>query len=381
MENELKSIEAGVAKFNEKAENLAAEVKGAKEAVDSVKADIKVIKDEADKNQKAIDQVLTDIKDIKNAKPASNKKSFGEAFSDAVEANWDEIQRVKKGQKFVMDVKAVGDMTLSGPGLLSGDSVASYSSRQAILPAQKINFRDLIPTVSSDTGLYVQYRESAGEGSISVQTEGSSKTQIDFDFSEVKVVNDYIAGWARFTKQMLKSLPFMQNTLPRLLLREFFKAENAQFFSVINAAATGSTTTAETDDVKQIIDYIASLRDANFSPSFGMVSHTQYGRLQKLTYGTGYYAGSGGVAVSPDGSMVISGVPVIGASWVTDDKVLLIDRDYIERVEVEGVKVEFFEQDGTNVRENKITARVECYEDINLMLTGAATYADLGNVA
>jgi hypothetical protein len=171
----------------------------------------------------------------------------------------------------------------------------------------------------------------------------------------------------------------MQSTLPRLLLRDFFKKENSTFWTAVSGAATGDTTTSETEDVKQIIDYIASQADTDFTPAFGLVNHRQLARLNKLLYTTGNYQGSGGVVSSSNGSVVIAGVPIIPVSWATSDKILLIDRDYLERVETESVVVEFFEQDSDNVQKNLITARIECYEDINLMLPASALYADFGN--
>jgi hypothetical protein len=312
------------------------------------------------------------------------KKTFGEAFAEVITKNAKEIGAVRKGNGFKveMDLKAVGNMTLGAN--LTGDSVVSYNNRQALLPSTKVNLRDLIPTNPSGTLVSVQYRETAAEGGIGVQTEGSAKSQIDFDFSEVKTVNKYIAGFVRYSKQMNKALPWMQSTLPRLLLREFYSGatgENATFYGTVSAAATGSTTTAETDDVKQIIDYIANQRTAKFAASFGLVSHTQLGRLNKLTYTNGYYSGSGGVLTNVDGSMAISGVPIIGTDFVADDKILILDRDYIERVEAESLMIEFFEQDSDNVQKNLITARIECLEEINLMLLNSAIFADLGNVA
>lgn len=336
-------------------------------------------KDTADKaNQEALDKLITQIKEVnKNTQPKNNGKSFGEIFAETVKEHYDEIMKVKKGQKYKMELKVVGDMLLSSN--LTGDSIAAYSGQQAIIPSQKVNFRDLIPTVQSDTGLYVQFRETGGEGAIAVQTEGSAKGQVDYDFTEVKVVSDYIAGFARFSKQMARSLSFMQSTLPRLLLRDFFKKENSTFWTAVSGAATGSTTTSETDDVKQIIDYIANQGDSDYTPAFGLVNHRQLARLQKYLVGTGNYYGSGGVVVTANGAVTIAGVPILPVSWAASDKILLIDRDFLERVETESVVVEFFEQDSDNVQKNLITARIECYEDINLMLPASAVYADLGN--
>ena len=312
------------------------------------------------------------------------KTTFGEAFATLIEKNYKEIEGVNKANRvnLILDLKAVGNMTVAAS--VTGDTVVNYNNRQALLPSTKLNLRDLLPTNPSGTLVQVQYKETVGEGGVNVQTEGAAKAQIDFDFSEVKTVNKYIAGFIRYSKQLNKALPWLQTTLPRLLMREFYSGatgENALFFATVSAAATGSTTTAETDDIKQIIDYIANQRTAKFAASYGLISHTQLARLNKLTYTSGYYTGSGGVKTEFDGSMMISGVPIIPVDWVTDDKILIFDRDYLERVEAESMNIQFFEQDSDNVQKNLITARIECLEEINLMLPTSAIYADLGNVA
>jgi hypothetical protein len=246
-----------------------------------------------------------------------------------------------------------------------------------LVPAQKVNFRDLIPTAISPSGLYVTYRETGTEGSIGIQSEGGLKSQIDYDLTEVKVVSDYIAGFARFSKQMMFQLPFLQNTLQRMLLRDFYKKENATFFAAM-ANGTGSTTTSATVDAEQLVDWIANQLAANFDASFALVSYQQWARLLKTKPMD--YSVPGGVVIDPSGNIRIAGVPVIGASWVTDDKAVIIDSNYVERVETEGLRVEFSYEDSDNFQRNLVTARVECFEDINLLRTDAVIYADFGNV-
>jgi HK97 family phage major capsid protein len=380
------SVKAEVKEQIKTVEKQIEEIKGLKGSIDSVDAEVKKIaewqvsKDEADKkNQEALDQILTWQKESRTNMKAE-AKTFGEAFAEEAEKNFDSICQVKKGKPFVMEVKTVGNMTLSAN--LTGDSVVSYSDRQAILPAQKINFRDLIPTQNSPTGTYAHFKESAGEGSVSAQTEGASKTQIDFDLSEVKTVNEYVAAFTRFSKQFAKSLPFFQGTLPRLLLREFYKAENAKFWSdIVGTSGIATAVGSETEDVKTLIDAIAYQRNADYEASYVLVNHIQLARLNKLLYTTGNYQGSGGALGMSNGVITISGVPVVAASWATDDKGLIIDRDYIERVEVESVRVEFFEQDADNVTKNLITARIECYEKVNPMLPASIRYFDFGNAS
>jgi len=341
-------------------------------SIDSVKAEIKAVKDEMDKQAEEVSR--------KSAAKIASTKSIGEQIAENLDSNMAIAEKELKssGGSFTMNLKAVGNMLLSSN--LTGDSVATYNQQQAILPSQKLNFRDLIPTVQSATGTFVTYKESGSEGAIAAQTEGASKGQIDYDLTEVKTVNAYIAGFATFSKQMMRSLPFIEQTLTRMLIRDFFKAENASFFGTVSGAATGSTTVTATDDVEEIIQLIGNQKSANFNASYALVSPTQMARLIISTYNKGYYAGAGAVILNGAGGLTIFGTPVFEASWVTDDKVLIFDRDYLERVEVEGLNVTFSYENGTNFVQNLVTARIECYEAINLMLPTAAIYADLGNI-
>lgn len=382
---QIENIEKAATTANETANKTAEVVNSVKSSVDNISTEVKsfsewkVKKDEADAaNQKALDQIIAWQKESRNAMP-HGKKSFGEAFAEAVEANWKDISRVAKGEKFSMEIKAVGNMTTANN--LTGDGVNTYRPGVVALPSHRINFRDLIPTTQSETGTYVHYKESGSEGSISRQgTPGAAKTQIDYDFTEVETVNQYIAGYARFAKQMTKNLPWFQNTLPRLLLRDFYKAENAQFWTdVTGTAGIATDTGSETDDVKRVIDAIAYQHNDNFNADYILVNHLQLAALNKALYDSQNYPGAAGVLSSSNGTLAISGVPIIAATWVTNDKGLIVDRDYLERIEVESIKVEFFEQDGDNVTKNLITARIECMEAVNLMLPASARYFDFGN--
>ena len=341
--------------------------------IDAVKAEIKAVKDELDRQAEEVSK--------KSAAKAIAAKSIGEQIAEGLDNSMSIAEKELKsaGGSFSINLKAVGNMLLSSN--LTGDSVATYNPNQAILPSQKLNFRDLVTSVSSATGTYVTYKESGSEGAIVAQTEGAEKGQIDYDLTEVKTVNSYIAGFATFSKQMMKSLPFIEQTLTRMMIRDFFKAENASFFATVSGAATGSTTVTATNDVEEIIQLIGNQKAANYNASYALVSPAQMARLIIATFGKGYYAGAGAVVLNGVGGLTIYGVPVFEASWVTDDKVLIFDKDYIERVEVEGLNVTFSYENGTNFTQNLVTARIECYEAINLMLPTSAIFADLGNVA
>ena len=358
--------------INEMAENVKGIKTDVAAQIDSVKSEISVVKDEM---QKQLDGIMA------NQKKAEKRevKSLDQAILEKLDGKMAEFEGALKSSNgsYRIDLTDVKTMLLSNS--LTGDPVATYAPNQAIFPSQKVNFRDLVPTVKSTTGLYVFYAENSGEtNNIGKQTEGNDKGENNYALTETKVVTNYIAGFTTFSKQMSKSLPFISQTLPRLLQRDFFKKENALFFATVSAAATGSTTTAETNDLLQLIDYIGNQKAANYNASYVLVSENQMGKLLKATVTAGYYAASGSVVINPaNGGMTIWGVPVVSASWVTNDKALVIDNDYIERVETESLALEFSYENGTNFQKNLITARIECMEEINLMQPTAAIYASI----
>lgn len=279
--------------------------------------------------------------------------------------------RTEKRIKFSLpEVKAMG-LTNN----LSGDPVASYGPRQAIIPSQKVNFRDLVPTLNTETGLYVFYRETATANNIAKQSEGSTKAENTYALSEVKVVQQYIAGTVTFTKQMATSLPWLQSTLPRMLMRDYYKKENSLFYTAVTAVATPDTS-AETDKVKKIIDFIAAQQDLDYNVSSVVVSHADLAELVKSTYTNGYYAGAGLVQL-PGQGITIMGVPVVAASWATTGQALLMDNDFIERVQVKGLSIELSYENNDNFVKNSVTARIEAQTEISVMLNASVALGTL----
>lgn len=371
-------------------------IKEKMEAIDAMAVTVKELQDSATKPEvlaKLQEDMATTIKAfdllqsrMKGFKFGGEKKSIltiGEAIAEKLSTDGaiDEIEKQLKsaGGSAVLKLGPVALKDMTVASTVTGDPVATYNQRQAIIPAQKVNFRDLIPTVQSPTGLYVTYKETAGTNNIGVQTDGATKGQNEYALTEVKTVNKYIAGFAVFTKQLLKNIPFMQGTLTRMLMRDFFKKENSYLFTSVSSGATGSTSAGTSpDDIKQLIALIGAQLDTDFNVSFVVVSNTTLARLISDTYSTGYYPGAGSVVLSDGRGITIFGVPVVGASWVTPNYALMIDSEYLERVEVEGLNIAFSFEDSVNFRQNKVTARIECMEEVNLMMPQSAIYMNLG---
>ena len=348
--------------------------KAALDAVAEVKNALEAIKTEQAEAKKQIDAIDKKAGEIKLNSAGKPDNTFGAILSKAIADNYATIKKVNKSSNFEMELKTVGDMTVATN--LTGSAVATYFPSLAAIPAQKVNFRNLVPAIQSETGVWKLYRETGSEGSISVQsTPGTSKTQIDYDYTEVTYAVDFLAGFARIARQMLQDLPFLQSELPMELLRDFYKAENALFYTQLTTAATGSTSTTGTNAIEKIIDYVANLLDANFSPSAIVVNARLWAKI--LTTKPSDYSIPGGVTVDANGNVRVLGLPMIPASWMPANKVIVGDWDMARRVEAQGLSVQFFEQDADNVTKNKITVRIECREVLAILRPDAFVFADV----
>ncbi len=367
-----------------------AAIKGVPEGIDLVK-----LNEEFEVTKKDFNEIQMRLKDGGRGKreTLSLKEAIGKAIEGLPESEMKNLMNNRSASVIVplgnvdmaIDWKAAEeeermqrktDMILSNS--LTGTTVLTYNQRQAIIPAQKLNLRELTPTVMSPTGQYVTYRENTGEvNNIGAQTEGDSKGNNAYALTADTLTNPYIAGYARFSKQLTKFLPFMMNTLSRMLMRDYFKKENAAGMVVL-ATGTGPTTMgSSSNDVLQLLNLIGGFANTDYSPSYILINWSLWSRLVGLTFTAGYYAGAGLVVYSGN-QLSIGGIPVIPASWVTANKACLVDADYLERIEVEGLNLAFSYEDADNFTKNLITARVECQTAFNLMMTPAVCYADLG---
>jgi len=374
---EIKTALEGIkAQVDTKATEQTAEVKGLIDALETkmksekdadilaLKADLTAIQAHADKLDLKLQEKGTE----------TETKSYDAILQAELKDNFDSVSKVTKGRSARIETKVVGNMTIATN--LTGSAVATVQDGVSIVPSQKINFSDLVPTVNSATGIYVIYRETGAEGSISTQTEGSSKTQKDYDLTAVTFNAAYLSGFTRYSKQMAQDLPFLQSFLPTALRRDYFKAENLQFYTALAAAATASTT-AKTVDVEQLVDDMGSLEAIDYDVT-GIVLNPKDWANIAITKPNDYSLP--GIVTFVNGRLAINGVPVYKASWMPVDKYLMGDWSYAKKIAVDGLAVEFFEQDADNVTKNLITARIEQRVVLGIDMPTAFILGDFGNV-
>ncbi len=334
------------------------ELKSVKEALEAKFAtDLKAVQDHADK---------LDLKLQEKGTTTENVDFLAKAISD----NIDSIKEVQKGKAF--QTKAVANMTTAN---LTGTKPRNISFDIVTLPAQMVNIEDLAGTVVADTGNYTFTRETGAEGSISAPgSEGGAKSQKDYDFTAVDIATDFIAGFTRYSKKMRNNLTYIVNTIPSLLRRDYYKAENAAFQTILAAAATASTEviTGNTK-AEMLINEIGKLQDNDYDgTNLIVVKPTDYLSILKTA------KMDLASAVTYEGGVLrVAGVQVLKASsWLPANKYYVGDWSRVNKVVTEGLSLEFSEVEGSNFVNNNITARIEAQVALAVEQPAAVIYGD-----
>lgn len=344
--------------------------------------------EDAKKNQKLLDDLAAD-RQKRIAGASEEKPSFKSAWDyvgKQIKEKAAEIDKLDFGQKLKfellansMNLEEKTIMTISNT--VTGTGTITFNDRQGILPAQKINMRDLLSTARTDpNGTYVTYQETNAVQVPAAQTEGQAKTALNYTFAAKTSTLKYIAGFATFTKQLVYNINFFQNRLPQLLLRDFYKAENNYLFTQMASNSTGTSTPAGTlakADVEEIIQAIGSQRSRNFDASYGVIDWAEWGRI--LSTKPNDYSIPGGVVIDRNGVIMIAGMPVVPTAFAQTDHILIWDSYFYERLEAEALSVTISYENQDNFEKNQVTMKVECFEEMNRLRDDASVYYDFGN--
>ena len=303
---------------------------------------------------------------------AKNKPvSFNDAFATAMDENADNLEKFRRKEikQFAMELKTVGDMSLSN---ITNLEAANVQLLPGILPAapRKLHIRSLLPTGVMSTSAIHYLQETGSEGSVAAWLDNSgSKSQIDYDLTEEVAPSEFIAGYLRITRKALDDISAMRSYLQSRLLESYLDAEDNQLLNGNGTSPNlgGIITNAEayagfrTIQVEKILDSVSQVESNNHSVNGILVSPEQFYALLMTKSTTNEYTLPKPDAVNyVNGQIFIAGIPVFKSTAMADDKYLVGDWAKGAQLFVrENPIVRFFEEDGTNVRENKITVRVE----------------------
>ena len=375
---------AATAEAKSQIEAKMAELKSKLDEIETLKSQIVVLKDAADKNQEALDGLIA----AKNAKAANPEtKSFNSLLAEGITENADKIKSIKKGQSVSFEMKAVADMTFGVNFSTADNSVTTVRPGIIELPKRKLHIRQLLNGGAMGTSNFAYVKEVAGEEGPETVLEGGAKNQFHLSLQEVESPSQYVAGYIRISRKMLDDVQGMTTFLQSRLLELLLRTEDTQIISgdgtspnlsgITDSGNYTAASTSETAEALMLIDAISQLEGYDREANGILLNPTDYWNLAKLTN----LNLSSAVLTSENGVLRIGGVPVFRSTAVTADKYIVGDwvmgANLLTR---EAPRVEFFYEDGTNVTTNKVTVRVE--ERVALPIYGDNyfIYGDFGNV-
>ncbi len=318
-------------------------------------AEIKTITDDFNKR---IDAVVAEVK-AKQVTNTKEVKTFRAEFSKAIEEKADAIKTLGAGRSVSMELK---DLTINTNNSLN-DGLANEAGGAVItqggaviLPSQKVNFSDLIATVTGTNDTIQFWREVAGTNAFDYVNKGNAKPEQALETEPIVFTASYLAGLYAYHKSMNRNLPWMQQRLPQMLTRNFYKKENQVFYDALKADATPYAGT-ETGLVA-LVESIAQLENADFDANGILVNPADFADISVTRDDNNQFTLPGTVVFS-NGRLTINGVPVFKASFVPIGEAIVGDWSKAYKYVTDGLKIELFEQDDKNVQKNAITARVE----------------------
>ena len=378
----LEEIKSGLDANSKEYKELKAAQDAAVETTTKLLADI-------EKKGATIEEMHSEIKELK-AKSGRIKgqqapqTSVKQLIADTIEEHKAAIGEFKGGTtEMKIETKTVGPIlsaNLSG----TGNNYISYLDwRPGMEPTGQFHFRDLVRTIQSETDFvrFPRANSPIGEGSFAKTSEGSTKPQLDRDYTMVDLTLSPMAGFAIVSRQSLRNITFLQSWLPTSMMDQLADQEDVQFAQELIAAATGSTTlfTGATGIPEKLIAYIKNLIQAKYRPT-GIVCDPniwaallvfQPGRATTPVSGI-VYSNPFVVTVDPiSGQVRILGIPVYPVNWLADNRVIVGDWSKTAIVQSEGLVMRQSDSHASIFTANEIAFLLERTEALAVFRTNA----------
>ena len=341
---------------------------------------IKELKAAADLNQPVIDAFVKNpdkkIDKADNSWPSLVKKS--------VEDNNDAIQKFirKETKTLSMEIKAVADFSTAN---VTGGTVWGAVYRPGIImnPNQIGHVRNFLPTSPAGPGTdyYFMKENGVGEGApaftaekkVAAATDLATglKPQFDLDLVEASVKFETLAGIMLVSKKAMNNIPGFMSFLSRRVPEKLLDVEDYNILygdgntpnlkGILVAGNFTASTSSATVLVERIIDDISLLEDTYKRMANGIMLRpaAYYSFFKNKSGGSQEYDLPQGV-VFVNGVLYIFGIPAFKSTALAATDYIVGDfENGAELLIQESIRLEFFEQDGTNVRTNQTTLRIE----------------------
>ena len=262
--------------------------------------------------------------------------TFADQVSKQLNQHIELLKNWKPGQSIEMAItnKAVANMSSANysggyVGISAWDpAVGQFARRSPFL-------RELIRTRPIADQYISWFDKATNEGGAGMQTEGSAKSQADFNLVERKLPVETVASYVTVTKQALADLPYLQSIINDEL-RELVELElDSQILTGdgtspnlkgIETYATAYATTGFTDLIENanIFDFLVTAKSlvakANHNATVALMNPNDVALLRMVKDSNGRYATD-----MPGGLMTSAGVLVVENNGVTANEAYILD--------------------------------------------------------
>ena len=307
-----------------------------------------------------------DAFEVANKKQFNSQKqvSFKSALKDALENG--AIDGLKKGHSQSARFEIKADMTVGADftgEVIAADRVPGYKFD----PTRPVHIRQLLSIGSTQSDVVRYVKESGYTNAAAITAEGATFAQSDFDMTAVNANVKKIGTYFRISEEMLADTPQLTSYLSARAPEKLLEVEDVNILSgndlggIINSApAFAAGDYADTVEAANQFDVIvASLNQLallNYNADTILLNPTDFHKILLLKDTTNNYLKDqvyGGL------TPVFMGVRVVLNSAITAGDFLIGNFSVGTQLWVrQGVNVEFFREDGTNVRDGFVTVRV-----------------------
>ena len=307
-----------------------------------------------------------DAFEVANKKQFNSQKqvSFKSALKDALENG--AIDGLKKGHSQSARFEIKADMTVGADftgEVIPADRVSGYKFD----PTRPVHIRQLLSIGSTQSDVVRYVKESGYNNAAAITAEGATFAQSDFDMTAVNANVKKIGTYFRISEEMLADTPQLTSYLSARAPEKLLEVEDVNILSgndlggIINSApAFAAGDYADTVEAANQFDVIvASLNQLallNYNADTILLNPTDFHKILLLKDTTNNYLKDqvyGGL------TPVFMGVRVVLNSAIAAGDFLIGNFSVGTQLWVrQGVNVEFFREDGTNVRDGFVTVRV-----------------------
>lgn len=323
--------------------------------------------------------MATKLNERLDAMEVASKKQFNSqkkvTFKSALKEALDNgaVEGIAKGNARSASFELKADMTVAADftgEVIPADRVPGYKFD----PTRPVHVRQLLATGSTQSDVVRYVKESGYSNGAAATAEGATLGQSDFDMTAADANVRKIGTYFRISEEMLADTPQLTSYLSARAPEKLLEVEDTQILSGDGTGAnlSGIITDAADFDVSASGAFYQSVESANefdvivaalnqlsllnYSADCIMLNPTDFNKILLLKDSTNKYLKDqvyNGLQPS------FSGVKVIQNTAITAGTFLIGNFGIGTQLWVrQGVNVEFFREDGTNVRDGFVTVRV-----------------------